>query len=45
MGIYARKRGIQLHSPDELVLPGDAAPRFLRADEVKNAAEGYSLVN
>lgn len=30
------KRGIQLHPPDELVLPGDAAPRLLRADEVKN---------
>ena len=41
----AEKQGIQLNSPDELVFPGDASARAVRADEVCNGAEGYAMCN
>lgn len=37
--------GIQLHAPEELALPGDAAPQELRASQVSNGAVGYSFCN
>ena len=39
------EQGIQLYAPEELQLPGDAAPQALPAYQVKNGAIGYSYCN
>ena len=39
------KPGIQLSSVDELILPSDATPQILRADQVSNRAEGFAFCN